>query len=725
MKIRVCCLLLAPLAVQANAMQSEAQNSAPSAVTEIEVKGNKGELEETRDLVAGKIIIDQKRIEDSGAKSVNQVLRGEPAITVSKDGLLGLMGLPGYTQILVDGKPADAGDPLDLNVLQVQRIEIIKSATAVTGPFGIAGTINIVRKNIARKASTQIQIGGESARAAYDASATWMTNDVSRDTPLSYNLYLTAERAGKTSPTSYVQTSTSKLRTVTGESELQKHDSTLIGRGMFSIKLDADHKLTWEPSFFYFRPVTHSTETRTAADQIDVALENATQSSLKSVSLPLSWDWRFDEDSALKTKLNTILVGTDLTSSLDEYTAINGVHTRSQSRQSRSRTHSFDIDYTNSVARGHDISAGARAVYNQHKNNYAEFIDGSPDFSRAILGNRNLSRVTRYQLFVQDDWRISKSLAAGAGLNVEHRVYEIDEVAKQNYPTFTMWSPTIHIAKKIDARGYQQLRLSLARTFQPPNIDQMLLRPYINQLAPCYLYHACVPNGFETADRTGNPFLQPERSMGVNLSYSLKLSKASEFMIELYTRDIANKMGWQTGFELVAWSDQPRYILRPVNLGPAKVRGTNVTGRVALEDLWHNAPALTLTSSIGFASSEISNISGSDNRIYGQLPWRAKVGAAYTAKVLPLKINLDANWLPSDWVRNNTRLRSYEASKFTVNANAGWKFAEGTNLVLGLENFGSKTTRKIDEYQGNDEMLRQVTRSRADPRITFKLDFNL
>ncbi|MYM85395.1 TonB-dependent receptor plug domain-containing protein [Duganella sp. FT50W] len=92
-------------------------------VVQVEVKGTASDAGQTRDFVAGIILIDRKRIEDSGAQNVSQVLRREPAITVGKDGQVGLMGLPGYTQILVDGSAADGGDPLALDIVHVEKIE--------------------------------------------------------------------------------------------------------------------------------------------------------------------------------------------------------------------------------------------------------------------------------------------------------------------------------------------------------------------------------------------------------------------------------------------------------------------------------------------------------------------------------------------------------------------------------------------------------------------------
>ncbi|UUZ57282.1 hypothetical protein LP419_25525 [Massilia sp. H-1] len=67
------------------------------------------------------------------------MLRREPAVTVSGDGSIGLLNLPGYTQILVDGQaPGPNQAPAVLDLARVERVEIVKTTVAEFGPFGIA-----------------------------------------------------------------------------------------------------------------------------------------------------------------------------------------------------------------------------------------------------------------------------------------------------------------------------------------------------------------------------------------------------------------------------------------------------------------------------------------------------------------------------------------------------------------------------------------------------------
>ncbi|MCZ8074939.1 MAG: TonB-dependent receptor plug domain-containing protein, partial [Paucibacter sp.] len=113
------------------------------------------------EFAAGKRVIGRARLQASAAGSALEFLKQEPGLTVTADGRIGLMGLPNYTQVLVDGKPPQPGNNLDkLTLDQIERIEIVRAATAELGPFGVAGSINVVMRRVARKPSESLVLTG-------------------------------------------------------------------------------------------------------------------------------------------------------------------------------------------------------------------------------------------------------------------------------------------------------------------------------------------------------------------------------------------------------------------------------------------------------------------------------------------------------------------------------------------------------------------------------------
>ncbi|MBK9235215.1 MAG: TonB-dependent receptor plug domain-containing protein [Rhodoferax sp.] len=150
------------------------------------------DTQERREFIAGKIIIGRRRIEDSGASSVEELLRREPAVSVGSDGRIGLLGLPGYTQILVDGEPPVAGKSLDMNLVRVEKIEIIKSNVAEYGPFGIAGTINVITRKAERKTSSSLRLEGRAEDGYLGETFALSLNQTTEDSPWRFGVQISA-----------------------------------------------------------------------------------------------------------------------------------------------------------------------------------------------------------------------------------------------------------------------------------------------------------------------------------------------------------------------------------------------------------------------------------------------------------------------------------------------------------------------------------------------------
>jgi len=117
----------------------------------IEVQGDANA--ERRSSTASKIIVNSEEINKYGDSNVMDVLKRLPGITVDsgpggRGGAIRMRGLgAGYTQILVNGERMPPGFTLD-NIApdMIERIEIIRGATAEFSTQAIAGTINVVLK---------------------------------------------------------------------------------------------------------------------------------------------------------------------------------------------------------------------------------------------------------------------------------------------------------------------------------------------------------------------------------------------------------------------------------------------------------------------------------------------------------------------------------------------------------------------------------------------------
>jgi outer membrane receptor for ferrienterochelin and colicin len=696
---------------------------------QVVVNGGKSDVEKSRDFVAGKLIIGKQRIAESGLPTAGELLRREPAISVGKDGRIGMLGLPGYTQVLVDGQPYPQGDPFAIDLVEIERIEIIKSATAATGPFGIAGTINIIRRKADRKALTTLRAGVTTKAGHPGADIAWSNNQVAADGAFSYNLSLSARYVPMPVSSQYVE-----AREAPGVAPQAVFDGTVSGSGDtqtvtvagdFAWKVGADHKLGFRPNATGFKVPAESQEQRRWENGNSLLVRQRTDASFPVYSLPLRWNWQLDEDSALAVNMSmNHILSSNAVSRLESGIGVPG-HDRSHRRDDQRTNYFLDVDFNTEVKGGHAITAGAKLVRNEANATYADFIDGAPDLSLAALGHESSIRSDSMRLFAQDDWRIDRTLALNLGLSAEHRNYEIVEGPVRNRTQFNLWSPSVHVAKKIGGNSKRQFRVSLARTFQQPLSDQLLLHPSIDAFAPCPSGGLCGSNTIDTADRSGNPRLLPERALGLNASYTHGVGKSSELALEVYTRDIRNKIGWEIASENVAWANAARYVLRPANLGEARVRGVNLEGRFAGKDIWKAAPDIELHGSLGFARSELSDIPGPDNRIAGQTPWRAKLGGSYSMTAVPLKWGFEANYLPGDWVRGSLNTRAYESNRETLDLNASWKLSAKSRLLINLDNLLHKTNHRIDDYLEASDVLRLSTRSADYARFAIRFETTL
>jgi outer membrane receptor for ferrienterochelin and colicins len=720
------CLPLLLIAGQVHADEPSRNAPTPPAVV---IHGNQTDQELSRDFVAGKLVIGKKRLQESAKQSVGEVLRTEPAITVGKDGRIGLLGLPGYTQVLVDGQPPSGGDPYAIDLIHVEKIEIIKSATAATGPFGIAGTINIIRRKVERSALTQLRLGATDNGGRQGANIAWSNNQVSSDSPLSYNTALSASHKSSPNNSRYLQTlsrgGTAAELQLEGVRNAVSATDTLLFNSEFAWAQSAGHKFSFRPDLGHFSGLLDSQDERHSVDDRNALFQQHSRQPLTSYALPVRWDWQMDSGSRLALQANFNRQRLEAHSLRTQAESDDSPHVRRHDETHEMTNRFLNLDFNTELDHGHEIQAGAKVASNHVKAAYDDAIDGMPDSALARFGASDVTTVDSLRMFAQDDWRIDKGLALNLGASVERRDYALTEGLDRNRASYKLWSPSLHISKKVGGDSKRQFRASLARTFQAPETDQMLLHPQINALAPCAANRLCTGNDADTADRMGNPHLLPERSAGLNLSYSQGAGRTGDVTVELYARDIVNKIGSDIAFEPVAWASTPRYVIRPANLGRAKVRGISLEGRGDVHEIWPTMPNLELLASLGLAHSELSDLPGMNNHIDGQMPWRVKFAANYTAKDWPLKLGIDAQCLPSDWVRNSLTQQTYQSHQFTLNANANWKINARARVTTNLDNLFPANSVRIDSYQNGNDILQSHSENSNHTRIAVRLEIKL
>lgn len=711
--------LLLTQATLSSAQQDIAQTPEVPVVT---VKSENSD--QSREFVAGKIILDRRQIEASGTQNVAELLKRQSTITVSGDGRIGLHGMPGYTQILVDGTPPGTGKSLaEINLLQVEKIEIIKSSVAEYGPYGIAGTINVVMRQTRPVNRTQGSAGWTTVGGLDGGNLGLSISRGSPMSPLQLGLQLSARKMVALQEEVGERTLITNSETTLQDSFQQRVvQSTRMysASGTVQMALSAKNVFRFAPSIGRTTSAEGSQSARRWESGESLVQPASSSTRLDMVSLPFTWTMKPQAKTSVEVYWLTNLLALDTGIDRTDVFSSGANDRRVFGEQDKSAAHNLKLTVKKSFPGGHELKAGAGLVRAHQKAQLSSTLNGSKDETLGFLGlDRDLRRHQR-RAFLQDDWRVNKNWTVNGGIVGEDTVIDFREQANDVAARFRVWSPSLHVAKKIDSQ--RRLKVSLARSFRAPDDDQLTARPTIHPLAPCVSAGSCVPNTVDTADNGGNPLLLPERSVGLSLTYEHSFGDDSQITLEAFAKRIQGKIGREIVLTPLPWSPQPRFLERPANLGEARVRGIDIGMDLALTDLWQDGPRIAIRSALEVATSTVSSIPGPDNRIDKQTPWSAKIGGTHTFKAAPVKLDVDFNWTPGTWTALSATRRLYIPRRNEWSVNANWTAAPSVNLIAGLSGSMTRSDERLSDYRTAAGLLRVRTLPSTHTTFTFRLE---
>lgn len=682
--------------------------------------------------VAGRIVIDRLAIDASGSSTVEQVLRKDPAITIAADGRLGLLGLPGYTTFLVDGSPpTNAKGILDLDVSQVERIEIIKSATAETGAFGIAGTINVVTRRVAVQAEQQLRLnlGGGPLDDSYRAA--WSMNRPVGADHFGYSAALSASRRRQHESRHEVHArgrSPAPQALWAGEGASETVKEHLNASSTLRWQLPGRHTLEAAPSVTVLRGSSAGDVAFAALaaspPPVDANLDRG-HSLLNSYSGDIKWLHDAQDGLQLEMQWLPVLMSERAQatqdvrsrSALDRYTDAYTGTTHAQTWRLRA---------DGALGAGHDLKAGLETSLWDSERALQSMVNGQPNLSLSAFGVLQGEHSRRFSGFLEYDGQVSKRFAVNAGLRHERQVLRLTEGPDGARSRYALFAPSLHTTYKFDAAGRRQLRASVARTFNAPFSDQLRERPtLINALAPCAPGQLCGANTADQADVAGNRRLRPEKALGFNLSLEQQWGSDSHVRVEAFSRSIRDVFITDTQLQTVSWASVPRYVSRPENRGRAEVRGLSIESSVRLHELDATWPRLLLRTGLNWARSWLSEVPGPDNRFAGQNPWSAKLGVDYAPAGAHWDVSLNASSSPSGWVRNAVNQRYFESRRNELSAEASWAQSAQVKWRWALRNLLPRDRSRVDEFSQAMELTTRHVVKRTATSLHLGLELKL
>lgn len=157
----------------------------------------------------------------------------------------------------------------------------------------------------------------------------------------------------------------------------------------------------------------------------------------------------------------------------------------------------------------------------------------------------------------------SGMLSYEAGLRYETTTAEVtdrgDGAHDVSETDYQFLLPSAHILYNVSEDG--RIRASVARTVRRPNFDQ--LSPALLEEEPT-----------EDNDLVGNPNLKPESAWGVDLGFEQRLGRRGVAGVNVFYRDIQDRIELtSTG---VVSSEGSGFVLTPSNIGAGKVWGVEV-----------------------------------------------------------------------------------------------------------------------------------------------------
>ena len=705
----------AVLAQSPVAPAAAAPPAADRPVQQVEVKGTASRYDPRRDDTAGKTVLDAATIRKYGDDNIYDVLKRAPGVTVT-DRTIRLRGLgAGYTQLLVDGDRPPPGFSLDaLSPDQIERIEIIRAASAEYSMQAIAGTINIVLRKGVGKPQREARLNATRSPLLKNGSAggTW---------------------GGRAGAWSYVVTGTAfgghndfESR---GSDRLTAPDGTLVQarstgyrgggayRGLHLLprvtwKIDDDNELTLAAGL---QASSHTWSGTTRNDNLVGAFGDPDWIDMPGSTSSDQWMVRGEAGWTAKIaggKLALTLAAErsrDDSDNVTDYVDAGRRHhlARDWDTVYRPRRTSLRAKFTRALADGHALATGVDASRERSDDTRIRF-DRQDDLQPTRVVEGFVPAVTRLAAFVQDEWTIAPQLSVVAGGRWEGVRTASAAAGLANAPVRShVASPVAQALYKFPHAPGLQARLALARTYKAPTVDQLTARRY---LAPV--------NTRFSPDAGGNPDLKPELANGIDVALERFWSDGAMVSVGGAQRLIGDTIRARLDQEA-----DGRWIVRPLNDGAARVRTLEAEVKLPLDRYGAALAGLDVRASAARNWSQVARVPGPDNRLDGQTPLSATAGVDYRRDRLSAGASLA--FQRGGRVRISAPQSRVAQTRRDVDLYAAWKVDARLQLRFTLNNLLGTDTVSENVYEDAAGVSRQSGWQRAATRAGVNLEWKL
>ncbi|ALK99535.2 MULTISPECIES: TonB-dependent siderophore receptor [unclassified Massilia] len=685
-------LTLAAAAVAAaTANPAHAQQGPDSKIQQVEVKGAAEAYDPRRDDTASKIVVNNAEIVKYGDTNVLDVLKRVPGVTISSNGRGGeirMRGLgSGYTQVLINGERAPQGfDISSLSPDVIERIEVLRAASAEFSTQSIAGTVNIVLKKAVKAAQRELKLGYGHGAAMNSPTASLQLSD--KLGKLSYSFAANGFQNRFTNDPETIESFVDPQGLMTGLRRSETPQDARISAVNMTPRLNYsfDNGDTLTSQTFanwanFSQSEAGNVETLLGPLPAYPRLDQDMTNHNHVFREELNWVHKFESGGKLDAKLSGLYVGAgNVTYRFGSGNPAAGPLRAFIKSDAAVRGLTSTGKYTSGRFDGHALAFGWDGGYQTGDDARLERDAAAPDVSLPGGDEFYESTVSRLAVYAQDEWNVTPAWSVYLGARWEGiRTSTAGNTYAEVKNSSSVLSPVAQTLYKLPGTKGDQLRLAVTRTYKAPGQQQIIPHRFTS-----------VNNSQTEPDSIGNPHLKPELALGIDASYehywaegALLSASVSSRRITDYTRN------------LIVF-DGARWVSTPTNNGNARTYGLELEAKFPLKAVMATTTKLDLRASLSRNWSTVDSVPGPDNRLDGQTPLSATLGADY--RTGPLTLGGSYVFKNGGFVRISDRQISYQSVRRDLDLYALWKFNPKLQLRVATANLLAQDTLSQSSY---------------------------
>ncbi|CAN7575692.1 TonB-dependent receptor [Pseudoduganella sp. LjRoot289] len=690
-------------------------------IQQVEVKGAAVSYDARRNDTATKIVVTQEEILKNGDTTIAEVLKRLPGVTVGgvqgRGGDIRMRGLgSGYTQIMLNGEPAPAGFSLDsLSPDMIERIEVMRAATAEFSTQAIAGGINIVLKKAIVTAQREIKVGVQDDNGKFGTNTNFQLSD--RKGPVSYAIgggltYGKFDRPAEIVTTGTTPAGVQNLSRRTGQTNTGVFEALNLSPRI-NINLGPNDIVTSQ-SFVNVNRFRGDIKDRVNTLQGNAPRYSATDVHIASdvvlLRSDLTWTRKLAQGAKLEVKGGVNFNQRETEAPALQYYANNALAlTRLVTSESTDKGFTTTGKYSTPLFEGHALATGWDAGYSKRDEDRIQRESSTVGAPVANLDQIYNADVTRLALYAQDEWTVTPRWSVYFGLRwegIETRSEGNDYAPVSNKSS--VWSPLFQTLWKLPGSKNDQVRLGLTRTYKAPGVNSLIPRRFASN-----------NNSATSPDQTGNPLLKPELAWGLDLAFEHYLPGGGLMTASTFVRRIKDITRQQ-----VALIDG-LYVSRPVNAGTANTRGIELEAKLPLRSMYPAAPAIDMRANFSRNWSDLDSVPGPNNRLDQQTPVSGTVGADWKLDTMPLTLGGSFSFQSAGPVRVSVKQYAYAIPKRSLDLYGLWKFTPKTQLRVAVANALHQDNYAESTYVDTSSTLRDgtITPTSAVVRALLEMKF--